>query len=126
MICWAAVTGYTVVIKHRIIFQYYISHKNKVIIKTSSILLHFICFCRYKCSACDKSYAQKVGLKIHLEQCQLYLNNQNSEEKGSNSLESLLPNMFSKYKCYIFIFLSGKLTFRHLILFLIYFQDSLI
>lgn len=26
---------------------------------------------RYKCEACGKSYAQKVGLKIHQEQCQV-------------------------------------------------------
>ena len=27
----------------------------------------------YKCEACSKCYAQKVGLKIHQEQCQLYM-----------------------------------------------------
>lgn len=29
----------------------------------------------YKCGKCGKSYAQKVGLKIHMEQCQSTANN---------------------------------------------------
>lgn len=55
----------------------------------------------YKCNACEKSYAQKVGLKIHLEQCQKYLNCQqrtspNAELDSSKTLDSLLPRYLSK------------------------------
>lgn len=74
----------------------------------------------YKCPSCDKSYAQKVGLKIHLEQCQQYLDAKNpspglvvdnadignepvegeqqhgQREQKKRRLEDLLPKLFSK------------------------------
>uniref|UniRef100_A0A915DDZ7 C2H2-type domain-containing protein n=1 Tax=Ditylenchus dipsaci TaxID=166011 RepID=A0A915DDZ7_9BILA len=43
----------------------------------------------YKCEACSKSYAQKVGLKIHQEQCQIHLNRRGSVMTiGTNESES--------------------------------------
>lgn len=58
-------------------------------------------FFSYKCNACEKSYAQKVGLKIHLEQCQKYLNYQkrttpNVELDSAKTLDGLLPKYLSK------------------------------
>jgi hypothetical protein len=69
----------------------------------------------YKCNACNKSYAQKVGLKIHLEQCASYQNARDpsspkdspyyyfieSDESGVGladklkRLEDLLPKLFN-------------------------------
>lgn len=62
----------------------------------------------YKCNACEKSYAQKVGLKIHLEQCQKYLNYQqrtspNAELDSAKTLDSLLPKYLSKSLVFILI-----------------------
>lgn len=54
----------------------------------------------YKCEACGKSYAQKVGLKIHQEQCQVFLNRRGSvmtvatnESESSPSSSSVMDGI---------------------------------
>lgn len=54
----------------------------------------------YKCDACSKSYAQKVGLKIHQEQCQMYLNRRGSVNTiTSNDSESSLSSVIDGNDC---------------------------
>ncbi|VDM57850.1 unnamed protein product [Angiostrongylus costaricensis] len=61
---------------------------------------------RYTCNTCGKSYAQKVGLNIHLEQCEAHLANRQSEScvKVDTDLDSSdsnrkadfsLPNIYA-------------------------------
>ncbi|VDM71201.1 unnamed protein product [Strongylus vulgaris] len=60
----------------------------------------------YSCSACGKSYAQKVGLKIHLEQCEAYRTGRTSESPvnvdtdsdssdSSRKIDFSLPNIYA-------------------------------
>lgn len=54
----------------------------------------------YKCDACDKSYAQKVGLKIHQEQCQTFLNRRGSVMTiSTNDSESSLSSVTDGNDC---------------------------
>ncbi|EPB69448.1 zinc finger, C2H2 type [Ancylostoma ceylanicum] len=60
----------------------------------------------YSCNACGKSYAQKVGLKIHLEQCEAYRVGRTSESPvnvdtdsdssdSSRKIDFSLPNIYA-------------------------------
>lgn len=78
----------------------------------------------YKCTSCAKSYAQKVGLKIHMEQCDAMrtdaitiVDNNNSSttddtsgddeqhrEQKRRRLEDLLPKLFSNIYTFSLIY----------------------